>query len=295
MTGATITLLENLRAVFYAPFYLAFERGYFQAEGVDVVMQESFDPTDTLPRLLSGEIDVCWGGPLRILRKYDQQPDCDLVCFGEVVGRDPFFLVGREPGGLKDLPGRSLHVVSEVPTPWVCLQEDLRDLGIDPLSLGAVQKPGMAENRDALAAGTLDVFQTFQPYAEQALQAGGHLMYAAANRGPAAYTCFYSIRETVERRRDDFRAMVRAARRAVNDAYDQPPEDTAKAMTRLFPDFPLELLAACVARYRDLGLWNRTGALQEAGFDRLRQSMIGSGFIKKGTDFATMVDNTLAE
>ena len=119
MAGTPITLLENLRAVFYAPFYLAFERGYFQAEGADVRMQESYDPTDTLPRLLSGEIDVCWGGPLRILRKYDQQPDCGLVCFGEVVGRDPFFLIGREPGGLQDLPGRKLHVVSEVPTPWI--------------------------------------------------------------------------------------------------------------------------------------------------------------------------------
>ena len=57
MAGTPITLLENLRAVFYAPFYLAFERGYFQAEGADVRMQESYDPTDTLPRLLSGEID----------------------------------------------------------------------------------------------------------------------------------------------------------------------------------------------------------------------------------------------
>lgn len=295
MAGAPITLLENLRAVFYAPFYLAFERDYFRAEGANVTMQESFDPTDTLPRLLSGEIDICWGGPLRILRAYDQQPDCGLVCFGEVVGRDPFFLIGREPGGLKDLPGKRLQVVSEVPTPWVCLQEDLRDLGIDPASLGAVQKPTMPENRDALAAGKIDAFQTFQPYAEQALRAGGHLLYAAANRGPTAYTCFYSIKSTVERRRDDFRAMVRAVRRAVNDTYDQPPEETAKAMTRLFPDFPLDLLAACVQRYCELGLWNRTGALQEAGFDRLRQSMIGSGFIKTGTDFATMVDNSLAE
>ncbi len=295
MTKTPITLLENLRAVFYAPFYLAFERDYFRTEGADVTMQESHDPTDTLPRLLSGEIDVCWGGPLRILRAYDKQPDCGLVCFGEVVGRDPFFVIGREPGALEDLAGKRLHVVSEVPTPWLCLQEDLRDLGIDPASLGAVQKPTMPENRDALAGGEIDAFQTFQPYAEQALRAGGHLTYVAANRGPTAYTCFYSIKSTVERRREDFRAMVRAARRAVNDTYDQPPEETARAMTRLFPDFPLELLTACVQRYCDLGLWSRTGVLQEAGFDRLRQSMIGSGFITTGTDFATMVDNSLAE
>ena len=56
---ATITLLENLRAVFYAPFYLAVARGYFADEGVDVEFIPSPDPGDTLPRLVSGEVDVC--------------------------------------------------------------------------------------------------------------------------------------------------------------------------------------------------------------------------------------------
>jgi NitT/TauT family transport system substrate-binding protein len=295
MTGTPITLLENLRALFYAPFYLAFERDYFGQEGVSVQMQESFDPTDTLPRLLSGEIDVCWGGPLRVLRAYDKNPDVDLVCFGEVVGRDPFFLVGQEPGSLADLPGKRIAVVSEVPTPWICLGQDLRDQGIDPASLGVMQKPGMDANRDALAAGELDVFQAFQPYAEQALQAGGHLLYAAATRGPTAYTSFYALKPTVERRRDDFRAMVRAVRRAVAEAYDAPAEETATALSRLFPDFTPDVVAACIRRYQGLGLWNRSGAMPEAGFERLRQSMIGAGFIKHGTDFATAVDNTLAE
>ena len=295
MNGTPISLLENLRAVFYAPFYLAFARDYFRAEGAEVSMQESFDPTDTLPRLLSGEIDVCWGGPLRVIRAYDRNPDVGLVCFGEVVGRDPFFLVGRSPGTLENLPDRTMNVVSEVPTPWICLQQDLRDGGIDPAALDVQQGPGMAENRDALGAGSLDVFQSFQPYAEQALNAGGHLIYAAASRGPTAYTCFYALKSTVERRRDDFAAMVRALRRAVSDAYDLPAEQTAATLQRLFPDFSVELLAAAVTRYQALGLWNRTGVLPETGFERLRQSMIGAGFVKTGADFATAVDNSLAD
>ncbi len=290
-----ISLLENLRALFYAPFYLAFERGYFQAEGVEVQMQESFDPTDTLPRLLSGEIDVCWGGPLRVLRAYDQDPNVGLVCFGEVVSRDPFLLVGRQPGGLADLPDKRIGVVSEVPTPWICLQEDLREAGIDPDALGVIQRPGMNDNRDALAAGTLDVFQAFQPFAEQALEGGGHLVYAAATRGPTAYTSFYALKETVERRRDDFHAMARAIKRAVGDAYDRPVGDTATALSPLFPDLMPDLIGACIERYRALELWNRTGVMEEAGFERLRQSMIGAGFIRRGTDFNIAVDNSLAE
>ena len=71
--GEPITLLENLRAVFYAPFYMAVDRGYFADAGADVRFVESPDPGDTLPRLIRGEVDVCWGGPLRVIRTHEQR------------------------------------------------------------------------------------------------------------------------------------------------------------------------------------------------------------------------------
>ena len=89
-----IVLLENLRALFYAPFYLAHQRGLFADEGIDLSLEESHDPSDTVARAIAGDVDVCWGGPLRVLKSYDQDPSVGLVCFGEVIGRDPFFLLG---------------------------------------------------------------------------------------------------------------------------------------------------------------------------------------------------------
>ncbi len=58
--------------------------------------------------------DVSWGGQMRVMETYDKQNGCDLVCFGEVVARDPFLLMGRMPkpdfalaaGRLQDLPLR---------------------------------------------------------------------------------------------------------------------------------------------------------------------------------------------
>ena len=46
---------------------------------------------------MDGTVDVCWGGPMRVMQAYQQIPGCDLVSFAEVVTRDPFLLVGREP------------------------------------------------------------------------------------------------------------------------------------------------------------------------------------------------------
>ncbi len=62
-----IRLSENFRALFYAPFYAAHAIGAYQAEGVDVELLSSADPARTAAALRSGEIDVMWGGPLRVM------------------------------------------------------------------------------------------------------------------------------------------------------------------------------------------------------------------------------------
>ena len=161
-----ITLQESLRAVFYAPFYVALARGAFAAQGVEIKFASSPRPQDAAKRLMDGTVDVCWGGPMRVNETYYRMPGCDIVCFGEVVGRDPFLLMGRrpprQPFALADLKSVRLATVSEVPTPWLCLQHDLRLAGIDPASIDRVADQSMARNVEALKAGEVDVIQVFE-------------------------------------------------------------------------------------------------------------------------------------
>ncbi len=103
-----ITLIESFRAVFYAPFYAAFALGAYPAEGLDVELKTSPVSTHWANLLLSGEGDVSWGGPMRVLVAGDADPDCGVVSVGEVVARDPFYLLGRRAdlvGGLACLRG----------------------------------------------------------------------------------------------------------------------------------------------------------------------------------------------
>ena len=102
-----IKLAENFRAVFYAPYYATRALGFFAREGVDVELIDSANPGDAVSAVLDGSIDVTWGGPMRVMKARDGDPRSPLVCFCEVVARDPFFLVGRASGApfkLVDLP-----------------------------------------------------------------------------------------------------------------------------------------------------------------------------------------------
>src|SRR6185436_4241973 len=142
-----IVLQETLRGVFYAPFYAALSLGAYREEGVEVRFTSARTPSDSASRLADGTVDVTWGGPMRVMLTYDEDPKCDLVCFCEVVTRDPFFLLGRAPNPdfkLADLMRKRVATVSEVPTPWLCLQEDMRRAGLDPAGLDRVTDRSMA-------------------------------------------------------------------------------------------------------------------------------------------------------
>lgn len=294
-----IVLQESLRGLLYAPYYAALALGAYRGEGVEVEFVSAATPAQAPSGLFAGTVDVAWGGPMRVMQMYETRSDCDLVCFGEVVTRDPFLLVGREPHpdfALADLYGKRVATVSEVPTPWLCLQEDIRRVGLDPDLLPRITDRSMAENAASLRRGELDVVQLFEPFGEELIAAGdGHLWHAAARRGPTAYTSFYARRSVLAARRDELKRMVRGLYRTQKWLHAQPPEALADAVQSFFPNVAPSLLRGAIAHYRELGIWGRNPILPRTGYDRLKAGLVSGGFVKQGAPFEEAVDNSLAE
>lgn len=294
-----ITLSENFRALFYTPFYAAHATGAYEREGVVVELRLSSDPGRTAAALRSGDVEAMWGGPLRVLLTHDADPASDVVCFCDVVARDPFLVIGRAPRpGFRpaDLSGVRLASVSEVPTPWLCLQDDIRRDGADPASIERVTDRTMAQNVAALRAGTVDAVQVFQPYAEDLLASGdGHLWYAAANRGLTAYTTLVTRRAVLDRKRDELLRMVRAMARTLRWIGATPGAEIQRVLASYFPDVPAGIFAAAIDRYRALGLYGPDPVTRREGFDRLAAAMRSGGVLHRDIPFEDCVDNSLAE
>src|SRR6202166_3133129 len=144
-----LRLFENYRFVLYAPFYAAHAIGAYAEEGLAVELLPSPGPGRAEAALAADEVDVVWMGPIRVMKHHDDNPASPLVAFAEVVCRDPFSLVGARPNPdftLSDLSKMRFATVSEVATPWFCLQEDLRQAGLDPERLLRISDRSMAEN-----------------------------------------------------------------------------------------------------------------------------------------------------
>ena len=295
----SIVLSENFRALFYAPFYAACATGAFRDAGVDVVLRPSPDPPAAARALRSGEVDVMWGGPLRVMIVHDSEPDADLVCFADVVARDPFFVIGAKPRPgfrLADLATVKFASVSEVPTPWICLADDLRRAGVDPTRLDRISGQSMADNAAAIRGGTLEAAQLFQPYAEELLASGaGHLWYAAATRGLTAYTTLVTRRATLERRADDLFRMTQGLHRTLGWFAKTPAIEIARLLKSYFPDVSEAIFAAAIERYRKLVLWGPDPVIRREGYDRLHAAMRAFGTLKRDIPYELCVNTTLAE
>lgn len=293
----SLTLFEPFRAVFYTPFYAAHALGAYTEEGLNVEMVTS-GAEATVSGLISGDTDVTWGGPMRIQHTYDQQPDCGVVSFCEVVTRDPFAIVGREPRvsfELADLLKVRLGTVSEVNTPWLCLQEDLRRAGLDPTAVDRVVGNSMDENADLLRRGELDAIQVFQPYPQQLITEGcGHLWYAAATRGPTSYTTLSTLRSTLASKREQMLGMTKALYRTQRWMEHTPESGIAETIADFFPSLPQATLTQCITHYKQLGLWGANPILPRRGFDRLRASGRSGGLFTEGAAYEACVDNSLA-
>ena len=284
-----ITLQERCAAVFYAPFYVALARDAYATGGRRRCASSARRrPASAAQGLFGRQADVCWGGPMRVMQAYAAMPACDLVCFAEVVTRDPFLLLGarRAPGFHGAGPvGLRVGTVSEVPTPWMCLQDDLRlrrhRSGAARYRLPTAAWPttrGAAARRVGRGAGvrTVRLRITGGRWA-------GIVWYAAGQPRADRLHLFLCAAGTL---RDACRGT------AWHGARDLPhPEicgrcDGAKDRRHDSPAFSRTCRRRCWLRLaratRRLASGARDPVLPRAGYDRLRASLLSGGFVSPG-------------
>ncbi|HUZ64386.1 MAG TPA: ABC transporter substrate-binding protein [Acetobacteraceae bacterium] len=298
MADSVLRLCENMRTVVYAPFYFALNRGYFARAGLDVALITSPDPSRTGSTLLNGDADVSWGGPMRVLQHHQADPECPLICFAQVVARDPFLLVGNRPNpgfAFRDLQRCRVAVASDVPTPWLTLQDDLARAGIVPDSIRTLPDRKMADNVAAFLRDEADVVQVLEPWADRLVQTGrGHVWHRFSIRGDIGYSTFYSTRDFVSGKRDACVRLVSGLAAAQADFQADSPTSIAAATAGYFDDLDAASIAGIVAGYRDAGLWAQAPGFPVETFLRLKAALVSGGLLQRDVPYDHVVDAALS-
>ena len=95
-TLTKVTLNEVAHSIFYAPQYVAIEKGYFKDEGLDLTLVTGFGADKTMTAVISGEADIGFMGAEASIYAYQEGATDPVVNFAQLTQRAGNFLVARE-------------------------------------------------------------------------------------------------------------------------------------------------------------------------------------------------------
>ncbi len=95
----------------HAWYYVAQEKGYFKAEGLDVKIDQGEGSAATITRIMSGAYDAGFGDMNAIIQQAANKPGEAPVMVYQIYNRPPFVLVTKASGPIKtikDIEGKKL-------------------------------------------------------------------------------------------------------------------------------------------------------------------------------------------
>jgi len=94
-----------------APFLLAFDKGYYKKEGLDVTIDESTGSIESIERVASGAYEMGFADINALIKFRDAKPNTPIKTVFMLYNRPPFAVIGRKSRGInnpKDLEGKTL-------------------------------------------------------------------------------------------------------------------------------------------------------------------------------------------
>ncbi|KGX86757.1 ABC transporter substrate-binding protein [Pontibacillus litoralis] len=299
-TSTTIQVAEVTRSIFYAPQYVALEKGFFADEGLDVELKTTWGGDKTMTTLISGGADVALVGSETSIYVYSQGATDPVINFAQLTQTDGTFLIARERKPnfkWEDLKGSTFLGQRKGGMPQMSGEYVLKQKGVDPHNdLDLIQSIEFANIPNAFASGTGDYVQLFEPTASIFEKEGkGHIIASFGEEsGHLPYTSFMAKESYLEENKEDMKKFTRALYKAQTWVQEHSAKEIAEVIHPYFEDTELELLETVVERYKSQGSFATDPILDEEEWNNLKNVMDAAGELPKDVNHNTLVNTEIA-
>ncbi|MBN8192081.1 ABC transporter substrate-binding protein [Bacillus sp. NTK074B] len=296
-----VRVAEVTRSIFYAPEYVAIEKGFFKDEGIDIELTTTWGGDKTMTTLLSGGADVALVGSETSIYVHAQGSDDPVINFAQLTQTDGTFLVSREKVENFEwdlLKGSTFLGQRKGGMPQMVGEFVLKNHGIDPKNdLNLIQNIDFANIANAFASGTGDYVQLFEPTASIFEQEGkGHIVASfGTESGHVPYTTFMSKDSYMKENKETVEKFTKALYKAQQWVEENSAADIAKVIQPYFEDTELDLIETVVDRYKSQGSYATDPILDEDEWNNLQAIMDEAGELPQTVDHETLVNTSIAE
>ncbi len=290
----TVKLAEVAHTIFYAPMYVAIEKGYFEDNGIsiDLILTPGADKVSAA--LLSGDADIGFAGSETTIYVYNGGEKDYLKTFAQLTQKDGTFLVSREKienFTLDDLKGKTVIGGRAGGMPEMTFEWSLREHGIDPKNdLMIDTSVAFAAMSSAFIGGQGDFVTLFEPNALQVEQQGYGYVVASIGElgGVVPYTSYFARDSYLKENKDLIEKFTKSIQQGLDFVHDHSDEEVAKAILSQFPDTSLSDLTNAIERYRAAETWPQTTEFKEESFNHLQEIMQAAGELDSKVPFSEL-------
>lgn len=290
-----VTLAEVAHTIFYAPQYVAIEKGYFKEVGIDIELILTAGADKVTAAVLSGDADIGFCGSEGTIYVYNAKEKDYLKTFAQLTQKDGSFLVSREKIDnftLNDLKGKSVIGGRAGGMPEMTFEWALKQNRIDPKNdLEIDTSIAFAAMGGAFISGQGDFVTLFEPNALEIEQQGyGYVVASIGELGGVVPYTSYSARESyIEKNSELISNFTKAIQKGLDFVHNSSDKEVAEAILSQFPDTSLNDLEKVVARYRKIDAWPKTTKFSEESFDHLQDIMIDNGVLNSKVSYDKLI------
>lgn len=296
-----IRVNEVTHSVFYAPLYIAINKGYFEEEGLEIELTNGGGADKSMTALTSGSADIGLMGPEAAIYVVKQGKKDAPKVFGQLTKRDGSFIIGRENienFTLADMEGKEIIGGRKGGVPAMTLEYAMKKAGLtDGTNVTINYDVAFNNMTAAFIGGTGDFVTAFEPSASDIVDAGkGYILGSVGEfAGEVPFTAFMANESYLEENSDKINRFLRAIIKGYNFLVTASIDDVVEAIAPSFLGTSNESLKKAMQAYIDIDAWVDTPVMKSTAYNNLITIMMDAGELDASVDFNKVVDNSYAE
>ena len=295
-----ITLNEVAHSIFYAPMYVAFEKGYFKDEGLKVNLVNGLGADKTMTAVLSGNCDIGFMGAEASIYVYNEGAEDYVINFALLTQRAGNFLVSKdlnEEFSWDNIKGKTVIGGRAGGMPQMVFEYILKKNGIDPKTdLTIIQNIDFGLTSQAFSSGQGDYTVEFEPAATALELAGKGKVVASmgVESGKVPYTAFSAKKSYIKKNPKIIQSFTNAVQKGLDYVSTHTPQEIAKVIQPQFKETDSDTLVKIVTRYYDQGTWKDNLIFEDASLTLLQDILNEAGELTKRVPYEDIVTTEYA-
>jgi NitT/TauT family transport system substrate-binding protein len=297
----TIRLNEVVHSIFYAPQYVALEKGFFAEEGLEVVLSVGQGADKSMTALLSESADIALLGIEAGIYVTNEGKEGHIKPFAQLTQRAGNFIVSRqeEPNfKWENLKGKSIIGGRPGGMPELILEHAIKSNGlVIGEDVEIINNIAFSSTSGAFVGGVGDYTAEFEPVASTLEEQGNG--YVVASLGEASGFLPYTVYMTTDTYAKENPELVQKFTNAIYKGQKWVNEHSAQEVAEVclpyFKESSIELLTKVVERYKAQETWKENPVFDKEGFELIQDIMQDGGELDRRVDFDTLIDNSFAK